>query len=124
MDVGAQVVDIGAILRTPDFGEELLVQQNLIAVTGQLNQQAVFGGGQVDQVLSGGDAMPRQIDGDVAADDTGLPRRRRPRPAALEDGAHPRQQLFGAEGFGDVVVGAGLERRQASSSLELKGLVM
>src|SRR4029078_6908346 len=98
-----QVLEIVAVLRAPDLGQELGVEDDLAGVRGEMLEQEPFGPRQLDALAVAGDHPALEVDLDVVELEDARPRRRAGRPA--EDGADTRRQLVGVEWLGDVVVG-------------------
>ena len=84
---------------------QLGARHHLAAMMGQIGQQPVFLAGQPDGIAVIGDARGAGVDMQrpdlyLGGDDTGGPAQQR---------AQPRQQFFGIEGLGQIIVGARVE---------------
>ena len=103
----AQVLQVVAVLRAPDLGQELGVEDDLAGVRGEVLEEQPLGARQLHELAVPGDHAPLEVDLDVVElDDAGA----RLGPAgAADDRAHARRQLVGMERLGDVVVGAEVE---------------
>ena len=67
-----QVLEVVAVLRAPDLGQELGVQDDLARVRGQVLEQQPLGPGQLHQLAVAGDHPPLEVDLDVVElDDAG-----------------------------------------------------
>ena len=81
-----------------------------VGLRGQVGQQLVFDGRQVQRLAGALDHAAHEVDAHVAERDHRLAGRRLLLVAA-QLRAHARHQFAGAEGLDQVVVGAGIERR-------------
>jgi len=88
------------------------VDQDLVAVGSQLVQQVVFCGGEMHLAASHRHLAARQVNPQVASDHLRPAGGGLLRLGALEYRLHPRQQLFGAKGFGDIVIRPNFEAVQ------------
>ena len=102
-----QVLEVVAVLRAPDLGQELGVQDDLAGIGGEVLEQQPLGPRQLDQLPVPGDHPPLEVDLDVVEGEHARARARTRRSA--EHRANAGRQLVGMERLGDVVVGAEVE---------------
>ena len=96
-------------LRPPHLAYQLLLPHDRAELARQALQHPVFERRQVQLAVRPAALAPRQVD--AAPSELQQPLRARAAHLAAQRRAQPRQQLRRAEGLGDVVVGAGIERR-------------
>src|SRR4051812_2686417 len=102
-----QVLEVVAVLRTPDLRQELGMEDDLAGVRGEVLKEQPLGPGQLDQLAVAGDHPSFEIDLDVVElEDPGSRRRSR---GPAQHGADTRCELVGMERLGDVVVGTEVE---------------
>src|ERR1700730_10442497 len=95
------------VLGTPHLLQELLLGHELAPVADEDLDDRPLGGSETDLVPVAPHLLGCEVDGEVGRrDDRCLLDRRRP----AQRGPEAREQLVHAEGLGDVVVGAGVER--------------
>jgi hypothetical protein len=94
-----QVLEVVAILRAPDLGQEFRVKNHLARVGGQVLEKQPFRSRQLHQLAATSDDAPLQVHLDVveadrsdAGAETG---------GSPEYGSHPRRQLIEMERLGD-----------------------
>ena len=102
-----QVLEVVAVLRAPDLGQELGVEDDLAGVGGEVLEEEPFGPRQLDQLAVAGDHPALEVDLDVVEREHAGARLGARRPT--QDGAHAGRQLVRVERLGDVVVGAEVE---------------
>ncbi len=104
----AQVFHIVTVFRSPDIGEDVLVGQDAVGMAGQISQQVELGGGQADLAAAERNNVARQVDDQVAGSDH-AERLILTRSLVAQGHADAGQQLFGAKGLDQVVIGAQVE---------------
>jgi hypothetical protein len=102
----AEVVGVLFGVGAPEFAEDLAVGDDFAAVDEEEAQEGVFLGGEVDFLASAADEAGGEVDFDIAKGDDG---RFVGGAGAAKDGADAGEEFAAAEGFGEVVVGAGVE---------------
>jgi hypothetical protein len=105
-DVDAQVVGGVAGIWAPHTVQDLAVGQDLSGVGHEQAQQGVLDGGEVDDGPAASDDPRGEVDLDGATGEEGLGRGGE---AASGGGTDAGEELGAAEGFGDVIIGAGVE---------------
>lgn len=105
-DKDAEVFGLLGGLRAPDGGEQGAMGEDLAGVAGEEEQEVKFLGGEVDGAAAYGDRMRGGIDEEVADFDGRIAGALG---GAAQMGADAGKEFLDAEGFGDVVVGAGIE---------------
>ena len=68
-DADPQDLFIGLVLRAPDAGEQFLGGEDLAEVVRELQEQAVFGGGQRDSLFAAPDFGARKVNPQVVVDE-------------------------------------------------------
>ena len=116
--VDAQVVRVFLVARTPDVAEELAVGDDLSAMLEQQTEECVFFDGEVNVRAGLGHGASREIDLHVAERCDaylagGL--------GAAEEDADAGEEFAAAEGFGEVVVGAGIQGGDLGGFVALDG---
>ena len=64
-DPDAQVLEVVAVLRAPDLGQQLGVEHDLAGVRGEVLEQQPLGARQLDQLAVAGDHPALEVDLDV-----------------------------------------------------------
>ena len=106
-DPDPEVLEVVAVLRTPDLRQELRVEDDLAGVGGEVLEEQPLGPRQLDELAAAPDHPPLQVDLDIVEGDdagAGLDAGRAP-----DDRPDAGRQLVGVERLGDVVVGAEVE---------------
>ena len=103
-----QIVRLVVVLGSPDLLQQLCLRDEAAAVANEHFDEVPLGRCQSHLLAVAAHLLRRQVDGEVRRLDEGFFFRRGGTP---EGGAQAGEQLVHAERLGDVVVGAGVERR-------------
>src|SRR6516162_400054 len=106
--IHTQIMGFGGIRRAPDLFEEFLAADQLAPIAHQHLEHAPFGRGEMHLGTFLGDLLGGQVDGERLGLDDRLIHFGR-RGIAAHGGAQPCEKLVHPKGFGDVVVGAGVQ---------------
>ena len=111
MDVDGPVRDDLRV--APQVVEKPVPGQDAAAARGERVEDPELGGRQVEPDAIGHDLAAVAIDDEVVADLGPPPRASAVSPGPPEDGPHPRRELPGGEGLGQIVVGSHLQPQDA-----------
>ena len=118
-DPDPQVLEIVAVFRSPDLGQQLRVEHDLARVGGEVLQEQPLGPRQLDELAVTRDEATLEVDLDVVeGEDAGAGAGAARAP---EDGPDARGEFIGMERFGDVVVGAQVEALRLVGGRALRG---
>ena len=117
-DIDAQILRVGMGIE-PDVLQQVAMGQHLAGVNDELRQHVVFARRQPHLGVADAHDAAHQIDAQAAAAKLGG--HSRLLQAMAQGGADPRQQLRRAEGLGDVVIGAAIQRRHLGCLLAARG---
>jgi len=105
-DEDTEIFGLLGRLGAPDRGQQCAMSKDLARIAREQQQEIEFLGGEMYGAAGDGDGVSRRVDDKVAHLDRTVAGAFG---SAAEMGAHAGEELLDAEGFGDVVVGAGIE---------------